>query len=88
MSDIAVAASVGRATLYHHFEAREALIKKLVIFCSLMNGVSAEDPAETLSDYLFNHSDKITFGLTHLWQSSQPILFCIAVAHGQKNATA
>ena len=33
MSDIATAASVGRATLYRHVESREALIEKLVLVC-------------------------------------------------------
>ena len=33
MSDIASAAGVGRATLYRHFESREALIEKLILIC-------------------------------------------------------
>ena len=34
MSDIAEVAGVGRATLYRHFESREALIEKLAFICS------------------------------------------------------
>ncbi|MGB1253087.1 MAG: TetR/AcrR family transcriptional regulator [Candidatus Promineifilaceae bacterium] len=33
MSDIALAAGVGRATLYRHFESREVLIEKLILVC-------------------------------------------------------
>lgn len=33
MSEIAEAAGVGRATLYRHFESREALIKELTLMC-------------------------------------------------------
>ncbi|MGB0388657.1 MAG: TetR/AcrR family transcriptional regulator [Ardenticatenaceae bacterium] len=33
MSQIAVAAGVGRATLYRHFESRDALIQKLAFVC-------------------------------------------------------
>ncbi|MBT2131001.1 TetR/AcrR family transcriptional regulator [Aliiroseovarius lamellibrachiae] len=33
MSEIAIAADVGRATLYRHFETREVLIKALVVDC-------------------------------------------------------
>ena len=33
MSEIALAAGVGRATLYRHFETRDALIKELTLLC-------------------------------------------------------
>ncbi|MEM7538581.1 MAG: TetR/AcrR family transcriptional regulator [Chloroflexota bacterium] len=33
MSEIAQAAGVGRATLYRHFESRDALIQRLVVVC-------------------------------------------------------
>lgn len=33
MSEIAIAAGIGRATLYRHFKSREALIKKLALDC-------------------------------------------------------
>jgi len=34
MSEIAEMAGVGRATLYRHFESREALVRKLAIVCN------------------------------------------------------
>ena len=47
MSEVAVHAGVGRATLYRHFDTREALIKALIIDC-LQTTEEAVAPIRTL----------------------------------------
>lgn len=51
MSDIATAAGIGRATLYRHFESREALIEKLILVC-----VEALEAATTPLQHLFGRA--------------------------------
>lgn len=74
MSEIAQAAGVGRATLYRHFETREALIRKLALIC-LEETDRALEPYEHLSgkaliekivDVLMPMADRFCF-LVNLW---------------------
>ena len=74
MSEIATAAGVGRATLYRHFESREALIEKLILVC-LEELEAASEPIQHLSgraaieaytEVIMPLADRFHF-LTSLW---------------------
>ncbi|WP_136658181.1 TetR/AcrR family transcriptional regulator [Nitratireductor sp. XY-223] len=74
MSEIADAAGIGRATLYRHFESREALVRKLALVC-LEETETALEPNENLSgraavekiiDVLMPMADRFRF-LVSLW---------------------
>jgi len=74
MSEIAQTAGVGRATLYRHFESREALIRKLVMVCSEETEIALEPYAhlrgkaalEAVIDVLVPMADRFRF-LVSLW---------------------
>ena len=69
MSEIAQFAGVGRATLYRHFESREALIRKLAIVCAEETDIALEPYAhltgraaiEAVIDVLVPMADRFRF---------------------------
>ncbi|MDA4845552.1 TetR/AcrR family transcriptional regulator [Hoeflea poritis] len=74
MSEIADAAGIGRATLYRHFDSREALVRKLALTC-MEETQAALQPHEDLSgraaveaiiDVLMPMTDRFRF-LVSLW---------------------
>ena len=74
MSEIADAAAIGRATLYRHFESREALVRKLALVCleeteaalKPHGRLSGRAAVETLIDVLMPMADRFRF-LVSLW---------------------
>ena len=77
MSEIASAAGVGRATLYRHFESREALIEKLILLsveelsvaAKQIQHLSGREAIEAYIDVKMPLADRFHF-LTSLWDES------------------
>jgi len=77
MSDIATAARVGRATLYRHFESREALIEKLILVSvneirtasAPIQHLKGRTAIETYIELKMPLADRFHF-LTSLWNDS------------------
>lgn len=74
MSEIAEAAGIGRATLYRHFESREALVQALVMRCFQEIDTALEphrhlkgkDALEKIIDILMPIANRFKF-LVNLW---------------------
>ncbi|MEM8859621.1 MAG: TetR/AcrR family transcriptional regulator [Chloroflexota bacterium] len=74
MSEIAKAAKVGRATLYRHFDSREALIQKIAVIClqeindatESFGHLNGRDTIEAIIEVVMPLANRFSF-LNSLW---------------------